>query len=519
MATTFEQRQQQAEAFRQMRESPAAFRRYLLIDTDAGPKLCEATLDPWQRRDFESLDAGWIRVAHRQPQAVGKLRAYLERPRGHSKTADLAVMVTWALWASPRKISGIAAAKDEDQAGFLRDAIERLVLTNPWLGMKLEVKKLSVTNKETGSELEVITSDAAGAYGHLVDFIVIDELTHWPKRDLWDSLLSSAAKRANCMLAIIANAGYRDSWQWATREAIRSDTDWYFSRLEGPRASWIDGKLLGEQRRLLPAIAYNRLWLNQWTEGAGDALADADIKAAITLAAPATGVEPGWGYYAGLDLGLSRDSTALAVVARHVGHSESIAKPRPKRSRIAQALADLDGLPDLDCEYETIHHPGSGRIKLVELRLWRPERGIRVSLEEVEREILALHARFGMYLAADPWQARHLLERLQRLNVACEGIEQVGPNIKAMCSATLEAFNDRQIDIFDHPSLLADLRALRVEERAYGVRLVSPRNAGGDATKHGDTATALALALLAARRYGNAPAAPVTVEGPLLVYP
>ena len=69
------------------------------------------------------------------------------------------------------------------------------------------------------------------------------------------------------MFVVITNAGLQDGWQWELREKIRSDPAWYFSRLEKPTASWISQATLDEQRRLLPAFAWERLWMNRWTAG------------------------------------------------------------------------------------------------------------------------------------------------------------------------------------------------------------------------------------------------------------
>ena len=97
----------------------------LLIDCDGEPKRLGDVLDPWQERDFAALDPGWKRVAGQE--ADGPLRAYLERPRGHSKTHDLGTMAAWALFASRRKLRGYGAAADEVQARLLRDAIDGLL--------------------------------------------------------------------------------------------------------------------------------------------------------------------------------------------------------------------------------------------------------------------------------------------------------------------------------------------------------------------------------------------------------
>ena len=111
------------------------------------------------------------------------------------------------------------------------------------------------------------------SYGILPDLIIADELAHWQgDGGLWHSLISSAAKRSNCLLVVISNAGFVDSLAVGRREAARTDPAWIFCRLDGPEASWLTADRLAEQRRMLPAVAYARLWGNQWCSGGGDAL-------------------------------------------------------------------------------------------------------------------------------------------------------------------------------------------------------------------------------------------------------
>ena len=99
-----------------LQNSPDAFRRVLLIDTDSGPRPLGEVVNPWQATDFQALDSGWQRaVVGTEAQATYQ-RGWLERPRGHAKTLDLAIMATWALFASRRRLSGIGAAGDQDQA-------------------------------------------------------------------------------------------------------------------------------------------------------------------------------------------------------------------------------------------------------------------------------------------------------------------------------------------------------------------------------------------------------------------
>jgi phage terminase large subunit-like protein len=413
-------------------------------------------------------------------------------------------MVCWALFASRRTVRGVVAAADLDQAKLLRNALEALVRLNPWLAKILEVQAARVINTHTGSEAVILASDAASNYGLLVDFIVCDELTHWSRPDLWESLFSASAKRANCVLVVITNAGFGDSWQHALRESIRGRADWLLSRLDGPQASWITEATLAEQRALLPDIAFRRLWLNEWTQGTGDAFSPADLEACVALAGPLEGPEAEFQYCCGVDIGLRHDSSAVVVVGRHVGRVERVKRTRPAaRDPVMRALADIDdGGAEPVQDVVTIFHRGTGRLKLAALRVWTPERGRTVDLQSVESTIAELANRFGVgTVACDPWNAAQLAQNLARRGLRPLEAHPTGANLQLMARTLLDAITDRQLDLFADPTLLADLRALRVTEKSYGFRLTAPRRSAGDSsgTRHADTASALQLALFAAR--------------------
>ena len=461
----------------QLQADPQAFRDVLLIDTDSGPKPFRECADDWQRSDFLALDDGWRRAVLGSGVEAQYSRGWLERARGHSKSLDLGIMASWALFASRRRLSGIAAAGDLDQARLLRDAIGKLVYVNPWLSAILEIQNYRVVNKRTESTLDVISSDAKTAFGLTPDFLILDEVTNWVKPDLWESLISSAAKRSTCMVVCIQNAGLTDDWQWKIRESIREDDTWYFSRLEGCVASWISQELLAEQERLLPDIAFRRLWHNEWSTGGSDALREDDIDAAIIPNLhPQTAAQQGWDYTMGVDLGVSRDASAVVVLG-----------------------VRRDAM-------------GHGRIRLAHTRIWHPTKSKKVDLLEVEDTIRKLHNAFALkQISFDPWEARHLMSSLQAGGLGRMGagagynrkdkqqlplveVPPAGKNLQAIATALLECFADRRIELFNDFDLVRDLKRLRVEERSYGFRLTSPRDALG----HGDMVTAFGLALLAA---------------------
>lgn len=471
-----------------LQSDPSAFRSALLIDTDDGPRPFADCMAPFQITDFAALDAGWKRAVVGKSVKARYQRAWLERPRGHSKSADLGVMAAWALFASRRRLSGIAAAGDQDQARLLRDAIGKLLYINPWLAKVLEVQAYRIVNTRTESVLEIISSDAPTSYGLTPDFVIADEVVHWKKRDLWDSLISSAAKRSTCMFVSITNAGLSDDWARQAREAVRPDPSWYFSRLEGPVAPWISPELLAEQERLLPSIAYRRLWLNEWTSGGGDALTPEAITAAfVSGLTPQSQAVAGYEYCCGLDLGISRDCSALCVLGvrrTHVGH---------------------------------------GTIRLAATKIWRPAKGRKVDLQAVEDELVRLHQLFDFQTVHfDSWQAAHMASRLQSggLGVIAHGLDrrvklpmvEVPPtstNLQRQATALLESFNDHRLELFVDPDLQRDLQRLRVEERSYGFRLTSPRDEHG----HGDMGSAFTLALLAASELARTPIVEAGIRG------
>jgi len=483
------------EKFQRYSRDPAAFRADLLIDVSGDVCRFGDVQDDWQKADFAALDPALLRCAGRSDAADAKMRAWLERPRGHSKTHDLAVTAAWALCFSTRPLRGYCYASDRDQARLLRDSMQTIIRLNPWLSSILTVEQHRVVNRASGhpgegGTLSIEASDVASSWGLLPNIVIFDEVCHVEgDGSLWHSVISSAAKRKDCLLVAITNAGFQDSWQWHVRELVRDDPAWIFRRLDGAHASWMTEDRLAEQRRMLPEIAFRRLWLNEWSSGGGDALTPEDIAAAfVDSLEPMTGNEKDFLFVAGVDLGLTRDCAAVVVLGIPKGGT-------------------------------------SGRIRLAHNRLWRPTRGRKIDLMEVEAHILDLDRRFGLeYVAFDPWQAELMGQRLEvdsghrRRNARrrfhtkpwMHEITPNGANLRQQATITIESFQDRRFQFYPCEALKRDLLKLRVEEKSYGVRLVSPRDGEG----HGDTFSAFALALLVAHESaGKKPVRVGSVDG------
>lgn len=299
------------------------------------PTPFKEIIQPWQEADFCALDASWLQISGKFSQVHRKC-AYLERPRGHSKTTDMAVQVAWILQYAKHAVKGIAAAADQDQAALLHRAVAELATLNPVLCPDLVARKTAIFNSVTGSRLDVISSDVRSSWGQLPDFVICDELCHWEQPDLWHSLLSSAAKKPNCLLAVLTNAGIGFGWQWQVREAARKSPEWHFHSLAGAQAPWISSAALAEQRRLLPPAVYARLWENLWQQSDGGfvTLAEADACCDRTLQPSERG--PSWHrYIAAIDYAEKRDRTVGVVIHRDderiIVDRMDVVSPKPGR--------------------------------------------------------------------------------------------------------------------------------------------------------------------------------------------
>jgi hypothetical protein len=180
--------------------------------------------------------------------------------------------------------------------------------------------------------------------------------------------------------------------------------------------------------------------------------------------------EDNYAYFAGLDIGVKRDHTSLVLIG-------------------------------LNCV--------TRRLKLYMIKDWKPPMLGKVDLAAVQEEVYRTCRTFDATLYIDPSQAELLGQALDRKGVRLELVPFVGKTLNEMASNVVEVFTDRAIDLYPNQDLQDDLRRLQLKETPAGWRLVPARTASG----HGDRATGLALAILAAKREGPGWAGPWPVSG------
>jgi phage terminase large subunit-like protein len=408
-----------------------------------------AKAEGWQKADAAAILAD-----------DGPRLHYLTRPRGGSKTSDLAgVCIAALLTQLPRRGRAFAFAADQDQAALLLDAIAGFVARTEGLGGALKIENYRVT-APNGARLTVMSADSASAWGLKGDLFVVDEFTQWPTtpgpRRLWHAILSAIPKVAGCRLVLLSTSGDPAHPSHKLLGQAKASDQWRVAETPGP-CPWIDAAALDEQRRLLPESQFRQLHLNQWVESE-DRLVDAEALAdAVRLDGPQD-ERPGVSYMLGLDLGIKADRTVLAV-----------------------------------CHAEKVEGDGARRVVLDRLLVWSGSRLRPVKLDDVERAVLEASRRYnGAKCRMDPWQAVGLGQRLRREGVTVDEYA-FGPQSVGRLASTLHLLlKDRRLWLYDDEELLDELANVRLRESSPGVLRMDH-----DPDRHDDRAIALALAALA----------------------
>lgn len=395
------------------RTDRATFRREAIL-LDDGTSFGER-IEPWQVEDFAALD---------DPQHCN---VYLERPRGHSKTFDIAVeaVTELVLGAPDQRLYCVAA--DEDQGRLLFDDVAALFRRSPILSPLVRVTKDEVISKATGSRLKVLNSNAPTLYGLRPDWLALDEPVEWRGRALWDALWTATGKRPRCRVFVISTSGWdRTSIAWEIRSLAEREENWLL-RVRGQCASWISPEWLAQQQRSLPPHVFRRLHMNEWTEGAGAFLTFDEVAAVFAPAPEGSGPR-----VVGLDLGTVKDRSVAALVRRDAG---------------------------------------SGLVVVEHLRTWTPTAGVKVDLQDVEEEVATLALRHRAAVVLDPWQAVLMAQRLRARGVQVEEHAFTGDSRRRLFATLLDVVRTGRLRSLPHDELRRELLGLEVTETTSGWRV------------------------------------------------
>jgi len=384
---------------------------------------------------------------------------YWTAPRGDGKTTIAAGVTTVDLLEhAPAGSRSYFVAVDRDQAALALDSLRGFVERTPGLSGALTVEARRVIVRATGASVEVLASDGASAFGLRPWRFVVDEFAAWPRSPnhemLWSAITSSMHKVPGSKLLAVTTAGSPASLAFRVLQHARTSAEWRTSETPGPSAR-ISPEKLAEQQKLLTPAQFARLHLNQWSS-ADEALVRAEDLAACVAHDDALEPARGARYVVGLDVGLTRDRTAVAVL--HTLHGR-----------------DNDGEP---------------RVVVDRVVRVQGTRARSVRLDDVEALVADVARRYnGARVIADPWQAVGLCQRLRARGLRIEEQPFTTSSNARMAATLFRLFRDRAIALPNDRALLDELARVQLVETSTGtVRL---NHAAGE---HDDQAVAIGLA-------------------------
>jgi hypothetical protein len=420
--------------------------------------ICEDEVTTWgeQAARFQLDDAAAICA---DPSA-GPRRHFLVRPRGASKTTDIAAIgLSLLVSSAPKRSRSYVYAVDESQALEVLDALSGFVSRTEGLSGAVELSAKSVTVRSTGASLTVESSDAASAWSKRPWLTILDEYTSWPEtrghQTLWKAVASSLPKRRDSRLVILAMAGSPRHPAAAVWKIAQASADWRASTTVGPCPWWTQADV-DSTRLLLTPAEFSRYIECQWVEVDSALSSEADVSACVRSSPSVLPPRNGVSYVAALDIGVRRDLTALIVA--HV------------------------------------ENRSAGRTTIVDRVIsWRPTTGMsgRVDLGEVERTTARLCKEYRAKLRFDRSQGEQLTQNLSRQGIRVEEFvfSQAGAN--RLAKALYTSLRDHSIEVPDDPETISELMSTRLVETTPGMLKLS--NPVGS---HDDIPVAISMALV-----------------------
>ena len=379
------------------------------------------------------------------------------RPRGASKSSDsAAILLVAMLTTMPVGSRSYVVAVDAAQAQLVLQAAMGWAARTPAIHGQFQFDANKITCKATQSVLEVLPADSASAWGLKPTFVVADEICQWPStsnaKGVWQAVVSSLGKVKNAKMLVLTTSGSPDHWTRKVYDRAKKSRQWTVADTPGP-IPWASKEFLDEQRASLPESLFRRLHLNEWCSPEDRLMLAEDLAACVVERGQLDPV-PGQHYAIGVDMGLVRDKTAVAIChTRQMGETRGI----------------------------VVDH----------CQTWAGSRLRPVSPEEVGAAILwAAQTYNKATCVCDPWQAASIMEMLKNHRIPVVAHPITGPSGDRLAKRLYLLARDHLLDLSSSDQALIDeLASVQLKETSPGTFKMS--NAPGT---HDDRAFAVALA-------------------------
>lgn len=396
--------------------------------------------EPWQVEDAVAI-----------LDTTGPRRHFLTRPRGASKTSDLAGVSIALMLEAPPSSRSYAFAGDRDQASLLMDSITGFLGRTSEVRGALQTDNHKLVNPATDATLTIMASDESTAWGLRPWLVIVDELANWRTtrgpRELWRAVFSALPKVADSRLVVLTSAGDPSHWSHKILTDAISHPSWRVNQVPGP-TPWVSESDLEEQQHLLPEWEYQRLHMNRWTDSPDRLTTVDDVTACVVLDGPSP-ARQGVRYVIGLDVGLTRDRTVASVC-----HLE-------------------DNSVVLDRQ-QTWAGTSANPVRLEDVEVWLTE-----AIQHYNRPPVVF----------DPWQAQHLAQRLRERRVRMVEFTFSNASVGRLALTMHRLLKDRQLKLYDDEALIEELGNVRLIETSPGSYRIDH-----DSGQHDDRVISLSLA-------------------------
>jgi phage terminase large subunit-like protein len=473
-------------------------------------------LRPWQKR--------FIKAVYKTDKEGHRLvrTAVLSMGRGNGKTTLAAALGLCHLAGPEAESRGeiYSAANDRWQAGRIHSEMAAIIERVPWLAERVSIKRFTkelVDIGGTGSVYAALSRESGTKMGLGASVVIYDELGQSESRDLLDALDTAMGKRAEPLMLIISTQAARDEaplsqlieYGLRIRRGEIADPSFHLTLYAAPadadpwkRSTWRkanpalgdfrsleDMKRLARQAQRMPSaeFSFRNLALNQRCDPTAQFLTMSTWNACGAV--PRDSALKGRPCFAGLDLGATRDMTALVLVFAAGDGSFDAVTYAWLPGEVLQEREDEDRMP---------------------YRIWAREghlltfEGRTTDPKAVAMKVAELHAAYDIKaLAFDRWR----IFDLQR------ALEEVGCNVPTV--AWGQGFHDMApaVDVLErlveegklrhggHKVLAMAAANAKTEADAAGNRKLSKRRSTGRI----DPLQALAMALGVATRHEAEP--------------
>ena len=159
-------------------------------------------LEPWEQAIVANI-YGWIR-----PDGTRRFReVFIFVPRKNGKTCLIAALLVYALYCDGEPGAEIySAAADRDQARLVFEQARGMVTNEPELHTRAKVYQNSIVVGD--SCYKALSAEAGTKHGFNSHMIVIDELHAQPNRELVDVLLTSTGSRTQPLVVHITTSDF-----------------------------------------------------------------------------------------------------------------------------------------------------------------------------------------------------------------------------------------------------------------------------------------------------------------------